>query len=173
MNPYYSTLCPLTRSGSLIAYEAKALGLSAEEISIKRKSETKPLLEEFHRWLLLKLDQTPPKGLLGKAVFYTLAQWPRLMVFLDHGFMTPDNNLAENAIRPFVVGRKNWLFSKTPKGAKATAVLYSLVESAIACGLEPYKYLTHLFKHLPEASTEAQIKKLLPQNLLGAPAFLA
>ena len=154
-----------------IEKEAKALGLSAVDIAQKRRSETKPLLEEFHKWLLLKLDQTPPKGLLGKAVFYTLAQWPRLIVFLDHGFMTPDNNLAENAIRPFVVGRKNWLFSKSPKGAKATAVLYSLVESAKACRIEPYRYLTHLFEHLPEASTEEQIKKLLPQNLSADPAF--
>jgi transposase len=165
----------LTFIGKVYAIEkkAKALGLSAEDIEQKRMLETKPLLEQFHQWLLLKLDQTPPKGLLGKALAYTLNQWPRLIVFLDHGFMTPDNNLAENAIRPFVVGRKNWLFSKTPKGAKATAVLYSLVESAKACGLEPYKYLTHLFEHLPEASTEAQIKKLLPQNVHGDPAFSA
>ena len=165
----------LTFIGKVYAIEkkAKALGLSYGDIVEKRRSETKPLLKEFHRWLLLKLDQTPPKGLLGKAVNYALGQWPRLIVFLDHGFMTPDNNLAENAIRPFVVGRKNWLFSKSLKGAKATAVLYSLVESAKACGLEPYRYLTHLFEHLPEALTEEQIRKLLPQNLLSDPAFLA
>ena len=67
---------------------------------------------------------------MGIAVHYTLKQWKRLLVYLDHPEMTPDNNSAENAIRPFVVGRKNWLFSGNPKGAKASADIYSLIETA-------------------------------------------
>ena len=86
-----------------------------------------------------------PKSLLGIAVNHTLKQWNRLLVYLEHGDTTPDNNLAENAIRPVVVGRKNWLFSGTPEGAQASACLYSLIETAKAYNLEPYKYLRYLF----------------------------
>ena len=76
-------------------------------------------------------DQTPPQGLLGKAVNYTLGQWDRLERYVQHGMLRPDNNLAENAIRPFVIGRKNWLFSVTSRGAQASAALYSVIESAL------------------------------------------
>lgn len=79
--------------------------------------------------------------------------------------MTPDNNLAENAIRPFVVGRKNWLFSGTPEGAQASASLYSLIETAKANNLEPYKYLRYLFEKLPFVSSEKDLANLLPMNL--------
>ena len=106
-----------------------------------------------------------PKSLLGKAVNYTLNEWQRLLVYLDHPFMTPDNNLAENAIRPFVIGRKNWIFSGTPDGARASANLYSLIETAKANKLEPYKYLRYLFEKIPFAECEADYKALLPMNL--------
>lgn len=88
-----------------------------------------------------------------------------MLVYLDHSAMTPDNNLAENAIRPFVVGRKNWLFSGTPEGAQASALLYSLIETAKANSLEPYKYLRYLFEKLPLATTVEEYSALLPMNL--------
>ncbi len=78
--------------------------------------------------------------------------------------MTPDNNSAENAIRPFVVGRKNWLFAGTPAGAKASADLYSLIETAKANGLEPYRYLRYLFEKIPFAETQKEYEALLPMN---------
>ena len=106
-----------------------------------------------------------PKSLLGIAVNYTLKQWPRLIRYLDHGEVTPDNNAAENAVRPFVIGRKNWLFAGTPAGATASAGLYSLIETAKANGLEPYKYLRYLFEKLPFSLSEDDYGKLLPQNL--------
>ncbi len=106
-----------------------------------------------------------PKSLLGKAVNYTLNQWARLLVYLEHPAMTPDNNLAENAIRPFVIGRKNWIFSGTPEGANASATLYSLIETAKANRLEPYKYLRYLFEKIPFAECEEDFKALLPMNL--------
>jgi hypothetical protein len=112
-----------------------------------------------------RMLETPPKGLLGKAVAYTLGQWERLVKYTENGLLTPDNNLAENAIRPFVVGRKNWLFSGNPDGAAASATLYSLIETAKACGLEPYRYLRHLFERLPFAYTTEDFKALLPQYL--------
>ena len=99
---------------------------------------------------------------------YTLKQWHRLVEYCDHGEVTPDNNAAENAIRPFVVGRKNWLFSGTPEGAAASACLYSLIETAKANGLEPYKYLRYLFQKLPFATSEDDYRKLLPQYLSDA-----
>ena len=84
---------------------------------------------------------------------YALGQWPKLTVFLTHGEVPLDNNRCENAIRPFVVGRKGWLFSDTVKGAVASANLYSLVETAKANGIEPHAYLSHLFSELPHAKS--------------------
>jgi transposase len=82
-----------------------------------------------------------------------LGNWEKLIRYLDAWYITPDNNGVENAIRPFVLGRKNWLFANTPRGACASASLYSLVETAKANGLEPYHYLNYLFTHLPMAFT--------------------
>ena len=79
--------------------------------------------------------------------------------------LRPDNNLAENAIRPFVVGRKNWLFAGCPRGAGASAAIYSLIETAKANDLEPYRYLRHLFERLPMAEMDADYKVLLPQHV--------
>ena len=123
------------------------------------------ILVDFRKWIEKKLLQVVPKSLLGTAVNYTFNQWPRLITYLDHGEVTPDNNAAENAIRPFVIGRKNWLFAGTQKGAEASACLYSLIETAKANNLEPYKYLRYLFEKLPFASSEDDYRALLPYNL--------
>lgn len=88
-----------------------------------------------------------------------------MVVYLEDGRLRPDNNLAENAIRPFAVGRKNWLFSGHSRGANASAAIYSLMETAKANGLEPYRYLRYLFEHLPAATTDAQRMALLPQYI--------
>lgn len=85
--------------------------------------------------------------------------------YFSKGYITPDNNAAENAIRPFVIGRKNWLFSGHPNGASASSCLYILIETAKACGLKPYNYLRYLFDSIPFAKTEADYENLLPQNL--------
>lgn len=148
-----------------IEKEGKTLELSAEELVRLRREKAKPILDQFFLWLSKKAKHVTPKSLLGIAVNYTLKQWQRLIVYLDHGEVTLDNNLAENAIRPFVVGRKNWLFSGTPEGAEASAAMYSLVETAKANGLEAYKYLRYLFEKLPFAETKAEYSALLPMNL--------
>jgi transposase len=85
--------------------------------------------------------------------------------------LKPDNNAAENAIRLFVLGRKKWLFARHPNGAEASATLYSIIETAKACGMEPYQYLRFLFERLPYAATEADYQALLPQTV--EPAQLA
>jgi transposase len=84
---------------------ARRNDFSVEEIYRMRQDEAKPILEDFKKWLSKKSLQTPPKGLLGKAVSYTLNQWNRLIGYIEDGHLTPDNNMAENSIRPFVIGR--------------------------------------------------------------------
>ncbi|NOY46327.1 MAG: IS66 family transposase [Deltaproteobacteria bacterium] len=148
-----------------IERRAQAQGLTGSALVRERQEHARPVLEEFKAWLDKKATQVTPKSLLGKAVHYARAQWSRLVVYVDHGFLTPDNNLAENAIRPFVVGGKNWLFSATPAGAWASAALYSLIETAKANGLEPYRYLKHLFERVPYARTTEDYRALLPQHL--------
>jgi len=148
-----------------IEKRAKTRKLDAEQLAALRQAEAKPLLAKFRVWLEKKSLQVVPKSLLGKAVSYTLDQWPRLVGYLEVGYATPDNNLAENAIRPFVVGRKNWLFAGTPEGAEASATLYSLIETAKANGLDTYQYLRYLFENLPFAQSEEDYRKLLPQQL--------
>ena len=148
-----------------IEKEARELGLSAEGLYRKRQEQALPILDEFKKWLDAQVEKVPPKSLLGKAINYTLNQWHRLVLYTESGLVMPDNNVVENAIRPFVVGRKNWLFSCTPEGASASACIYSLIETAKANGLEPYWYLKFLFENLPEAMTADEFKALMPQNL--------
>jgi transposase len=144
---------------------ARAQQLSPQQIQSRRQEQAKPVLDEFKSWLEKRFAQTPPKGIMGQAIAYALNQWPRLIVYLQDGHLRPDNNLVENAIRPFVVGRRNWLFSGHPRGAEASACLYSLIETAKANRLEPYLYFRFLFDRLPFAASEDDFKSLLPQYL--------
>jgi len=146
--------------------QAKREGLSSEQIYRMRQEKASPILNDFKKWLAKKKLQTPPKGLLGKAVAYTLNQWHRLIGYIEDGNASIDNNMAENSIRPFVMGRKNWLFSGTPKGAHASALLYSLIETAKANKLEPYAYLRYIFEKLPVAETLEDYEALLPWNII-------
>lgn len=146
-----------------IEHEADKEALSVSQRAVKRELESTPVLKAFHHWLQQIVHQTPPKGLLGKAVNYTLQRWDKLTLFVKNGVLPLDNNRAENAIRPFVVGRKNWLFCDTVDGAKASAALYSLIETAKANGLNPSEYLKMLFEKFPFAETDEQLKTLLPQ----------
>ncbi len=145
--------------------QARKKGFTVEEIYHMRQTEAKPILEDLKKWLSKKSLQTPPKGLLGKAVSYALNQWHRLIGYIEDGHLTPDNNMAENSIRPFVIGRKNWLFSGTPEGAEASALLYSLIETAKANKLEPYAYLRYIFDRLPTATSLEDYEALLPWNI--------
>lgn len=124
-----------------------------------------PQLQKIRTWLDKTLHSTLPKGLLGKAVSYLDKNWQKLNVYTQDGRLSIDNNPAENAIRPFVIGRKNWLFSASVNGAKASANIYSLIETAKANQLEPYQYLRHIFTELPSATTVDHIETLLPWNV--------
>jgi len=155
----------LIRNLYLIEREAKNKGLDEEQTYHLRQEKSKPIIEKLETWLKENAVKIPPQSLLGKAFNYTLNQWPRLIRFLDNGLVRMDNNLVENAIRPFVVGRKNWLFSVTPEGARASALFYSLIETAKANGLEPSKYLRYLFEKFPYAKTSKDVFNLLPMNI--------
>jgi len=130
-----------------------------------RRQHARPVLDELRSWLDDTLPLVPPTSATGKALNYLHREWGKLVRYLDDGRLEIDNNGAENAIRPFVVGRKNWLFSASVKGVKASANLYSLIETAKANGLEPYAYLRYLFTALPRAETVEVIEALLPGNV--------
>jgi transposase len=129
-----------------------------------RQQRCRPIMEDFYGWLEALAPKVLPESRLGKAVHYTLGQWPKLCVFLTHGDAPMQNNRCENAIRPFVVGRKGWLFSDTVKGAIASANLYSLVETAKANGVEPFAYLSWLFERLPHMKSVEDFEAVLPWN---------
>ena len=126
-----------------------------------RQDKSVPILNQLRQWLEKSLPQVPPKSLLGKTLHYLHNQWDKLACYVNEGYLRMDNNLAENAICPFVVGRKAWLFSNSQKGACASANLYSLIETAKACGLEPYAYLKDVLTLLPAAETVDDIEQLL------------
>jgi transposase len=140
-------------------------GATPEERHVCRHEQAKPVLDELREWLDQSLPQVPPKSAIGKALNYLHNEWSKLIRYLEDGRLPIDNNLTENAIRPFVVGRKNWLFSDSVRGVKASANLYSLIETAKANDLEPYSYLRHLFAVLPIANTVDDIEALLPGNV--------
>ena len=137
---------------------------SDEEKLAFKEQYSRPILDEFKQWLEAMAPKVPPKNDLGKAIHYTLNQWPKLITFMDHACVPLDNNRAEGCIRPFVIGRRNWVFCDTQAGAKASANLYSLVETAKANGLEPHAYLSHIYTHLPLATNLEDIEALLPWN---------
>ena len=139
-----------------------------QQFAAERRRLAEPVLQDFHAWLQRRASQVPPETLLGKAVNYSLVQWPKLLRYLEHPAMTPDTNACENAIRPFVVGRKNWLFSGSPRGAAASAALFSIIETAKANGHEPYWYLRGLFEKLPLARTETALLQLAPFRTTSA-----
>ncbi len=149
----------------LYAFEKQAKDMSAEERRAFRQEHSKPWLDKIRKWLDESLPLIPPQSLTGKALFYLDKQWPKLIRFPEDGRLRLDTNLVENAIRPFVVGRKGWLFSDSVQGAEASANLYSLVETAKASGIEPYAYLKHIFTELPKATTLEEIEALLPFNI--------
>jgi len=130
-----------------------------------RQQKSAPIMNEFKAWLDDLAPKLPPNTLLAKAVHYAIGQWNKLSVFLTNPIVPLDNNKCENAIRPFVVGRKSWLFCDTQAGATASARLYSLVETAKANRVEPHAYLTYLFTHLPIATTVDEFEALLPWNV--------
>ncbi len=130
-----------------------------------RQERTRPALDKLKHWLDSNVNKLAKGGLTRKAIDYTLNQWPKLILYCEDGQLNISNILAENAIRPFAVGRRSWLFADTPAGARASALYYSLIETAKANGLEPYAYLKYVIERIAYAETVEQWEALLPWNV--------
>jgi len=149
----------------LYRVEKQARAFSPEDRHTHRQAHAVPILARLRSWLDESLPTVPPGTAAGKALNYLNSEWDKLVRYLDDGRLEIDNNLAENAIRPFVVGRKNWLFSASVTGVKSSANLYSLIETAKANNLEPYAYLRYIYAQLPRALTVQDVEALLPGNI--------
>ncbi|OGT37406.1 MAG: hypothetical protein A3F11_07265 [Gammaproteobacteria bacterium RIFCSPHIGHO2_12_FULL_37_14] len=145
--------------------EARKKNLSvAARYELRQKSSV-PVLEAFKKWLDHQLTKTSEHGKIGKAIRYCLSNWIELTNYLKDGRIEIDNNLLENAIRPFALGRKNWMFMGSPAGAKAGAIFYSLIETCKANNIEPYKYFCAMLHKIRLCTTDDDYQKLLPQNI--------
>ena len=127
-----------------------------------RSEQSKPILEKFKLWLDRIHNTIPHESVLGKAISYALNEWKYLVRYIDDGQIEIDNNFIENQIRPFALGRKNWLFSQSVAGVKASANIYSIMQTAAANNIELFSYLKKLMKELPNSQTQAQLEALLP-----------
>ena len=146
----------------LFSIEQELAELPPEERYTQHLERSKPVMDALLAWA--ETTNAAPKSALGKAVYYLKEQCPYLIRVLEDGRLELSNNLAERSIKPFVIGRKNFLFANTPWGAQASAVIYSVIETAKANGLDPYRYLLWLLQNAPGLSEtdEAWAEKLLP-----------
>jgi len=149
----------------LYAIERRVKEASPEERLRVRQAESLPVVARLRAWLDHAREVVVPQSLTGKAVAYLDAQWPKLVRVFDYGHVPLDTNLVENAVRPFALGRKNWLFADTVAGAEASANLYSVIETAKANGIAPWAYLQHVFAELPRARTLEDVDALLPDRV--------
>ena len=150
-----------------IEKKIKELNLTEQEVTNYRQEHGKPILMKFKCWLEEQQAKAPPKSPLGKAIHYFLAHWDHLTIYLEHGFLDIDNNFTEQKVKPFTLGRKNWLFMGNERGGKAAAVLFSLIESAKANSLNTYAYFRCIMEQIPRIDTKDNNKllQLLPHRL--------
>jgi transposase len=144
---------------------AKEKKLSHEERFILRLTESKNILYQIKTWLDKTMPSAPPQSALGKGILYMQTRWDQLTAFLKHGMLEIDNNMAENAIRPFALGRKNWLFAATPCGAKASMLFYSLIMTCKANNIEPFAYFDAMLKRIALWTSQEHYEALLPYNI--------
>ncbi|MCX7177079.1 MAG: IS66 family transposase [Proteobacteria bacterium] len=149
----------------LYAVEARARAMMTDERGRLRLEHSLPVLTKIENLLQHHLHSVAPSSLLGKALHYLQGQWSKLIRYVENGVWPIDNNPCENSIRPFVVGRRNWLFADTVGGANASANLYSLIETCKANRIEPYQYLVRLFQAIPLAKSADDFETLLPWRL--------
>lgn len=154
----------LQKIGALYRIEKKIASMEHEERLRIRQTESIPLVEAYFAWLKSIRPKVLPKSKLGEAIQYSLNQRKKLEVPFTDGRLDIDNNRAERSIKPFVIGRKNWLFSHSPKGAKASAMIYSLIETAKENKLSVFHYLTYLLESLPnvDINDPNELQKHLP-----------
>lgn len=151
----------LSYCNQLFAIEKKAEQMTPEARHELRQKESKPIVEAFYQWVETCWGNTLPQSLLGKALKYAQNQQKYLLAFLSDGRIELSNNRAERSIKPFVIGRKNWLFCNTPGGAKSSAAIYSLIQTAVENALNPQAYLEYVFKQIQQRN-DIDVRKLLP-----------
>ena len=157
----------VNRIQKLYAIESQCKELTPEVRHQQRQEKALPLLMEFKAWVDKSLVTVPPKTALGTALAYTVNQWHKVIRYTEDGRLNIDNNRAERAIKPFVIGRKNWLFSNTERGAGASAVIYSIIETAKANGVNTDAYLKMLLEELPKRQQGQAIDDLAPWAFKG------
>jgi len=145
----------------LFAIERDLGEAGPEERHKARLERSRPVLDALSAWLVSQTPKVLPQSALGQAIKYCQSQWDKLGAFLLDGRLELDNNRSERSIKPFVIGRKGWLFSNTPRGATASAVVYSIVETAKENGLNPFEYLRYVFEKLPSLG-DSDLDELLP-----------
>lgn len=147
-----------------MSIERELKDLSPEERRAERPARSVPALNELHAWLMAQSAIMLPKSSFGKAVTYCLNPWDKLQGYLLDDRLEIDNNRTERAIKPFAIGRKNRLLSNTPRGARISAILYSLVETAKENGLKPFEYITYLLECMPNLNLAAPgvLESLMP-----------
>lgn len=157
----------MAKIGALYAIERQMdeLGLDDEERKAYRTKHSLPKLRAFHEWLIENEPKIDKDSKTYNAIRYALNQWPKMVRYCEHGSLRISNILAENAIRPFAVGRKAWLFADTPAGARASAIYYTLIETAKANGIEPYDYLNFLIGNIATADTVEAHEALMPWSM--------
>ncbi|VVE85915.1 transposase [Pandoraea sputorum] len=155
----------ITMIGKLFAAEARSATWGPERRQRLRARYSTHILAVLQGMLVDHLSSVVPSSQLGRALHYMQGQWPKPVRYVENGNWPISNNLRENAIRPFVIGRKGWLFSDTVAGAHASANLYSLVETCKANGIDPYRYLLWLFKKLPLSTTADDFAALTPWSM--------
>jgi len=149
----------------LAAFEEEGKSVTLPEKQMIRQNKSAPLLNELHQYLIDNQLRIPPKGLLGQAVSYTLNQWPKILNYLKDPRLDISNNLSERAIKPFVIGRKGWLFANSVAGANAAATIFSIIETCKHHKIEPYDYLRYVLNVLPQCQTIEDYEKLLPYKI--------
>ena len=164
--PTNTSRCFLDQIGELYRLEEECRNMDPDERKMFRQKYSKDIVDEI--FTLLKIHEVTvlPGSDLGKAIRYTLDEWSRLTVFIEDGRVPIDNNPVENDIRPFTIGRKNWMFFDTTRGASASAFFYSLIQTAKANGHDPHHYLYYLLDHLLVAGKDKEsLRRLLPMYL--------
>ena len=159
----------LSYINKLYVIERQIESLEPEEKLKVRQEKALPILDKLKEWLNKNMPRVLKDSLTYKAMKYLANQWDKLVVYCTDGEFRLSNIMTENAIRPFAVGRKAWLFCDTPRSAHASSVHYSLIETAKLHGLEPYQYLNSVFKALPYADTVEKLENLLPWNIKEKP----
>ena len=149
----------------LYSLEKKIASLGYDEIKSKRNEKAKPILDKLYTLLKYYEGKAPPQGVLSKAIGYTLNQWDKLTAYLKDGRLRIDNNDIERAIKPFTIGRRNWLFSNTERGAKASSIIYSLIETCKANKINSYYYLKYILENIHRATNVEELRAMLPFNL--------